>query len=206
MSEKYKYDNIIISGIPASGKSLLVRGLLERLVGWEFHSIGDLVKAQHRKVYSEVKTEIPLSIWWSGLSEEEQIKFNEDLFEKMERGKIIADTRYATICKDGNILYRKTGKEKYRDVRLNSLLVFVEAPLNIRAERVLSRPDYLGKSLDSVKEELERREEKEHKIGLEIFGVDYKNKKDYDIVINSFSMTPEEEISSVMDMMKVRNY
>ncbi len=206
MSEKYKYDNIAISGIPASGKSLLVNGLLERLVGWEFHSIGDLVKAQHRKVYPDIKTEVPLSIWWSNLSEEEQIKFNEDLFEKVKRGKIIADTRYAAICKDGNILYRKTGKEKYKDIKLNSLLVFVEAPLDVRAGRVLDRSDYLEKSLSDIKEELVRRESKEHKLGLEIFGIDYKDKKDYDIIIDSRAMTPEEEISSVMEMMKIKNY
>ena len=200
MSE-YKYENIIISGIPASGKSLLVKGLLENLVGWEFHSIGDLVKARHRKIYPDIKTEVPLSIWWSSLSEEEQIKFNEDLFEKVESGKIIADTRYATICKDGNILYQKTRNLKYKDVKLNSLLIFTEAPLDVRAERVRERPDYFGKTIDEIKEELERRELKEHKIGLEIFGIDYKNKKEYDLIINSFGMTPEEEISSVMKMM-----
>ncbi|MEK6760449.1 MAG: hypothetical protein AABX93_00845 [Nanoarchaeota archaeon] len=196
----YQYDSIIVSGPPVSGKSMLEEGLLKQLKDWKFHSIGNLVRAGHE----ESKTKLPLSTWWSNLPEIEQVKLNEDLFDLVKNGKIIADTRYAVLCKDGNHLYKKTRKEIYKDVRLNSLLVFIEAPFDVRVERAqLYREDYKTQSKEWIIAELENREAQELRLGKEIFGINYQDKSVYDIVLDSAKMTVEQEVSAVMKKMKI---
>lgn len=204
---EYNYDNIVISGEPLSGKSALVNGLLKKLEGngWRYHSIGDLVKAEYaeyKNSLQEKEKALTLAEWWGGLPDNRQIAFNEDLFGMVRKGKMITDTRYATICKDGNLLYRVTGNETYKGVKLRSLLVFMEAPLDIKVARAMDRKDYEGKTEREVRDDLLIREGKEIVLGYHLFGIPYQERGSYDLILNSAKMTPDEEVSEVMKLMK----
>ena len=197
----YKFSNIIVSGLPASGKSVLVKGL-EKELGWKTHSVGELLREKHKKQLESGKTKLNFVDWWPALSDEEQIKVNEDLFSLIEKGSIIADTRYAELNKDTRILYAKTQKPKYAEFRsTNSLLIFVTAPIETRMERI-SKDRYPGKNSAFIKSELEKREYDEYHMGKTLFEINYKNPNVYHFIINSGLLTPNQEISQVMNLMQ----
>ncbi len=110
------YNSIIISGLPGSGKSSLVRCLAQHY-GWSVHPIREMFR--ERWVALPDNDKPPFPTWWSLLPREEQLRVNDELAQIVARGQIIADTRYAKYV-----------------ARPDSLAIFVTAPLNVRARRV----------------------------------------------------------------------
>ena len=187
---KDKYGSLVVSGLPCSGKSALVRRLHEE-TNWPIHSIGDLFRGKLKKLQESGEADKSLTIkdWWPTVPDEEQIKVNKDLLELASKGKIIADTRYAFYLKGS---------------ASNPLFVFLTANLGVRAKRVMiSKLEYQGKPLEKIMADLNKREIDEVEMGLRLFGRDYRFPSDYDLILDSERLSIEQEASKVIGYLKM---
>lgn len=179
------YKSIVISGTPVSGKSTLSAALSEHY-GWKIHSIGSLWRARYAEKYP--KGEVSFEEFWSKTTPEDNWVLNEQAKSLFENGGIIGESRYVS----------------YLDAS-KCLLVFVDADINIRAERAAKgRGEYSSMPVYKIVEILERREADELRVGQELFGVDYRDPKGYHIVLNSGLMTVNQEARAVMELMRVK--
>ena len=175
-----KYNSIMLSGLPVSGKSTLAKKLSE-IYTWPIHSIGQLWREEWKRLYPNA--EVSFEEYWRNTSLKDNKEINVKAKKVFEKGHVIGDTRYSVYCKD-----------------LPSLLVFVTADLDVRAERGLNTDRYKGKTTDEVRRTLITREQDELTMGYYIFGIDYRSPEHYDIVINSGKLTVEQEVSIITNL------
>ncbi len=174
------YQNIILSGLPGAGKSVLAKELV-KIYHWESHSVGSIFKDRWREKYPH--REVSFDQYWGNCSKEENLKIDEQTRRVLEGGHIVGDFRYAILA--GGI---------------DALQVFVTADLETRARR------YLGSDKNNleIKETLRKREEDEVRVGKELYGLeyDYRESSQYDIVLNSARLTLEQEIGQIQRLMR----
>ena len=105
----------------------------------------------------------------------------------VNRGKIIADTRYAHIYS------------------AETLKVFVTAPVVIRALRAFKSSKYIGKDCESIEQLLGTREKDEVMMGRKLYGdkYDYRSPEHYDLIIDSGLMNVEEEYKAILNKMQL---
>jgi cytidylate kinase len=180
---KMKYNSVIFSGLPGSGKSTLC-SRLSKEKGWPIYSIGDLWRKEWQRLYP--KGEKSFIDYWASTSREENLRMNVVAREIFVKGDVIGDSRYSIYCKD-----------------TDCLLVFITTELNIRAERAKSTGKYQSKSLEDIKGILLQREEDEVRTGRDLFGkdYDYRDKNNYHLVLNSGILTIEEEFKIIADIL-----
>jgi len=178
------FTSIVISGLPCSGKSTLATRL-STLYNWPMHSIGGLFRNKWKQQHPN--SEVPFELYWRNTSREENIRVNQELRELIARGHIIGDSRYSSYCKD-----------------LASLLIFVTAPLDVRATRVLHSEKYQGKSKEEIKTILQEREQDELRRGRDLFEIDYRDPIHYHVVMNSGMLTVDQEVDVVNKIVKIR--
>ncbi|MCL4389219.1 MAG: cytidylate kinase family protein [Candidatus Marsarchaeota archaeon] len=181
-SEKPK--GIAISGLPVSGKSTLARMLAD-----QFHlpvrSLGGLWRERWAKQYPN--GEVSFEEYWRGTTVEDNLRINQEAKAEFESGNVIADSRFVS----------------YLDIN-RVVRIFVDADLEIRAQRASTRADYSGKPIEEIRRILRDREQDELKMGRTLFKVDYRDRKLYHLVLNSGRMTPEQEMISVMALLEMR--
>jgi cytidylate kinase len=173
-----EHKNIIISGLPVSGKSKIAELLADEYKMAQF-SIGKMLRAEHLKEYPN--NEVSFYHWWSNLDINYQRKIAEGPNPALKKGGVVLDTRYvAPLDKEG------------------SLLIFVTADINTRIEMVMRRGDYAGEPVTEIKSRLEQREANELRIGMELFnGTDYRDPNLYHLVINSGTLSIQDELKVV---------
>ncbi len=176
------FTSIVISGLPGSGKSTLATRL-SKTYGWPIHSIGQLFREKWKTLHPN--GEIPFEAYWRSTTPEENIRVNQELRALIAKGHIIGDSRYSVYCKD-----------------LSSLLLFVTAPIEIRATRALHSEKYAGRSREEIKNILEQREQDELETGQQLFEIDYRNPVHYHLVLNSGMLTVEQEVGLVKKLMQ----
>lgn len=157
------YAGIVLSGLPASGKSSLAREL-SRVCGWQIYSIGDELKSRwllgnNGASFEDYVTHLPSAAF---------LPVIETARRNLETGNAVIDARYTPPYDD-----------------LNPFKIFVAAGLDLRIRRALKR--YEGKSFEEVRAILERLEEFELRMGRTLFGqdYDYRDPSHYNLVINS---------------------
>ena len=172
------YTSIAISGLPGSGKSNLAKKLSEEL-GWTFYSIGDLWRERHKKANPAV----PFEVYWRSTSLEDNLQVNDDLLKIVEKGNIVADTRYVHIFGAG------------------TCKIFINVPLEVRARRANNTGKYAGTSLDGIKTILLNREKDEVKMGKTLWSPDhdYRDERHYDVILNGSDFSVKEECANVLD-------
>ncbi len=178
------YTSIILSGLPASGKTTLAKKLSSHY-HWRIHSLGQLWRNQWKEKYPQ--EEIPFEDYWRQTSLADNREINRKAKEIFKRGEVIGDSRYAIYCKD-----------------LPSLLIFVTAPLEIRASRSIEK--YPGKSPFDREKILKERERDEVERGRQIFGedYDYREHHHYHLTLNSGVLTVEQEFTLVRSLMETQ--
>ena len=177
-----RYKSIILSGNPASGKSVLAERLSKKY-GWPIHSMGGLWRKRYKEMHPN--GDISFEEFWGRTTPEDSRKMNEEAKKIFEDGGIIGDSRYVSYL-DGSVC----------------LLVFVTADIGTRAKRVCDRDEYEGMSASEIERVLEKREKDELKIGEGLFGIDYRDTKHYHVVINSAMMTVEQEVDVIESLME----
>lgn len=192
------YNAILLSGLPGSGKSVLARKLAEAY-GWPVHSIGGLWRGEWKSIYKteDEQKKNPFPEWWASQPLEAQIEMNRRAREIVARGNVIGDFRYSICCRG-----------------LPALFVFVTADLEVRVGRALNANIYAGKTSHEIKKKLAEREEEEVRIGREnmreffkkVFGenfegYDYRNIRNYDVVVDSGFLSVEQVAAFVKSKM-----
>lgn len=174
---------ITISGKAGAGKSTVARLLSEKL-SLKHYSIGDLMRAMAKE---KGITLLELN----NLAETDK-SIDLELDDKLkELGKtkdnFVVDGRLtAFFIPDA-------------DVR-----VFLETDDKVRAERILKdrREHEKSEDIKEMVEKIRKREESEKKRYRQYYGVDYSDKKLYNLVIDTTKMIPDEVVEKIVDFVK----
>lgn len=177
--------SIIISGTPVSGKGALTAALAEKYHWPVIHS-GGMLREQHRLMYPN--DEVSFENWYGTLKGSNLKKMNDELTKKFEAGSVIGDSRFISHLD-----------------QTKCFLVFIDADLTIRAERAakdIRRLEYFGKPIDAIVKILQKREMDEMRIGQELFGIDYRDPKYYNLVLHTDQMTVAQEVEAIATALK----
>jgi cytidylate kinase len=159
---------LTVSGPPGSGKSTTAAGLAEAF-GLEHISGGDIFRSlAAERGYTPVE--------FNELAEEDD-QIDRDLDRRLrdiavERDDVLLESRLAGWL-----------AAEHADIR-----IWLDAPLNIRAERIGDRED---KPLDVALEETHRRESSEAKRYRELYNIEISDLTIYDLCYNTARWSPE---------------
>jgi cytidylate kinase len=180
----HAYKSIVLSGNPGAGKSALAAALSKEY-GWPIYSIGGLWREKYKEEHPG--NDITFEEFWSRTTKEDNVKVNKQAKVIFEKGGVIGESRYTAIL-DASVC----------------LLVFVTADMATRAMRTSGREEYRGMSVQEITKILERREQDELDMGHELYGMgyDYRDSKNYHIVIDSERLTVAQEVALVKGLMR----
>ncbi|MGA1820807.1 MAG: (d)CMP kinase [Thermoplasmatota archaeon] len=170
-------DTITVGGPPGSGTSTVCRMLKEEL-GIEYVYAG--------QIFRDRAKELGLTLSEFGELCEKDRSYDNELDERMllkaREGNVLLEGRMiGPLCKLRNI---------------PSFRIYLDADSSVRARRVMERD---GGDLGTVIIEMEEREESEAQRYIEYYGVDPRDSSWYDLILDSTSMTPEEELRSIIE-------
>ncbi len=178
------YDAIAIAGTPNSGKTTLVQKLIE-LLGWQSISIGGLVRREHRKYlleFPDKKISLPQFFENRELVTDKLLrKLNDEARSRLRQGGIILDSRYAAVNALG---------------LTNVLLVYLDAPIQTRVQRVAISNTYNTTNHDEIKGIILGRQRAEVQRGKELFeDFVYTELRHYQkgIILDSSKLSVQEE-------------
>ncbi len=158
-----RYGSIILSGLPKVGKSTLAKKLSSDL-SMPTYSIGGMWRAKWKELHPN--GEVRFEDFWRSTTKEENKGMDRMAKAVFEKGRVIGDVRYPIYNKD------------------KCLLVFLTAGLEFRTSRAISSGEYSNMSRAEVLEVIRRREADEVAVGMELYGIDYRDPSLYHIVFN----------------------
>lgn len=167
---------IVVSGDPGSEKTTFVE-LLSAEYDKEVYAVGKYWREKYKKEHPS--GDITFEEYWGSRSDSDQLEANINLKHYAQDLGYIVDTRYASIF----------DKER-------CLIIYLRAPLEVRATRLATRAEYSGKTIEEIKAILTKRQNYEVAIGKRLFGVDYRDPNLYNLILDSSLLTPEEELSA----------
>lgn len=175
---------ITISGTSGAGKSTVAKFLAEKL-GYRHYSTGDILRK---------------------LAVERGMTINE---------LMIAAKKDKSIDSDIDNYSKKLGESEDNfviDSRLawhfipSSIKVFLDADLKVRAERIF-RQRREEEKFETFEEAMELMEERE-KVNLgryrKVYGITYLDKKNYDMVVDTTTLTVEEAVGKILNYLKTK--
>jgi cytidylate kinase len=159
---------LTVSGPPGSGKSTTAAALAEAF-GLEHISGGD--------IFRELAAERDMT----------PVEFNE-LAEEDDQIDRDLDRRLYEIAQEREDVLLESRLAGWLAADQADIRIWLDAPLNIRAERIADRED---KAVDVAREETGRREASEAKRYMEYYSIDIDDRSIYDIVYNTARWSPE---------------
>ncbi len=179
-----KYNGILFSGLPGSGKSTAVRELAP-LLGWHTFSIGDLWREQWKKLCPNQETSF--EEYYCTTTLEENRAMDAKAREILSQGNVVSDMRHGIIAEG-----------------LPILRVFISANLNIRTERASQTNKYKGKTVEEIHDLLAEREQTEVMTAKTLYGeeYDFRDASGYHLTLNSGLLTVGEKVNSVIHFFK----
>jgi len=175
---------ITISGIAGSGKSTIAK-LLAKKLNYKHYSIGDFMR--------EIAKERNLSLLELSRQAEEDHSIDKELDKKqIELGK----------TEDNFVIDSRLGFHFIK----NSKKIFLEVDLNEAANRILKekRQHEQYKDIQESIQKIKTRISSEDKRYKGYYSVEYHNKKNYDIIIDTTSIKPEEIVNNIIKIIKDR--
>jgi len=170
---------VTVSGPPGSGKSTVASGLAEAL-GYRHVSGGDIFR---------------------GLADERGFSLAE-FNERAEEDESIdreLDQRLREYARDGEQLVLESRLAGWMAGDYADLKIWLNAPLDVRAERIAERE---GKSSEQAREETVEREASEKLRYDEYYNIDFESLEIYDLALNTARWSPEvtlEFVSTVVE-------
>lgn len=174
---------ITISGRIGAGKSTAAKVLANKL-GFQHHSTGDIMR--------EMAKEKSMSPAEFSKYVETEKSFDKELDEKtIELGK----------TKDNIVMDSRLAFHFIPD----SIKIFLDVRPDVAAERIFKQKRADEKeniSLEDTKENIKLREKSEIKRYQELYGLDYTNKKQFDLVIDTSDLTLNETVNKIADFVE----
>lgn len=172
---------ITISGMIGSGKTTVCR-MLGDILGYR------TVISGH--VFREMAKELGVSLEEFGKLAEQDPRYDRLIDERMlqaarQEQDIILEGRLA-----GQMLRRSS---------IPAFCVFLDAPLEVRVQRVSGRE---GVDLREAMEEMRAREASEVLRYRKFYGIDVTDRSIYDMVIDTGSLTPEQVVEAIISRIR----
>ena len=173
---------ITISGKAGSGKSTVAKEVAKKL-GLKHYSIGDLMRQ---------------------LAKEKKISLN-DLSRLAEKDRSIdmeLDKKTIGLREEDNFVI--DGRLTAYFLPYADLKVFLDCDDKVRAERILKdkRSDEKSKNLGGLVKKIRQREKSERKRYDKLYSVDYRNKKLYNLVIDTTKLGIKEVTDKIIKAAK----
>jgi cytidylate kinase len=174
---------ITISGRQGAGKSTVAEKLAKKL-GYKFCSMGDLrgrIAIKHRLTIDELNEIGKRNIWTDKEADDELIRIGK------EENNYVIDTWIG-----------------YHFIP-NSKKIFLDVDSMAGAKRIFrhQRPDEQKKdSIKELKEMLEKRLHDSWKRYKKYYKIDFLNKKNYDLVIDTTNLTADETVNKILLFIK----
>jgi cytidylate kinase len=165
---------VTVSGPPGSGKSTVASGLAEAL-GYRHVSGGDIFR---------------------GLADERGLSLAE-FNERAEEDESIdreLDQRLREYARDGEQLVLESRLSGWMAGDYADLKIWLNAPLDVRAERIAERED---KPVEQAREETVEREASEKLRYDEYYSIDFESLEIYDLALNTARWSPEVTLEFV---------
>ena len=173
---------ITISGTPGSGKSTVAKIIAKKLK-LEHYSTGDFM----RQLAEENKMNI---LEFSKLAEKDR-----SIDEELDQRQINLGREKDDFVIDGRLSWHFIP---------NSIKIFIDADFNSRAERIFH--DHIRKelnvTLENTKTKLKEREKSEIKRYKKYYNINAYDKKNYDFVVDSTKLEPDEVAQKVIEFVK----
>ncbi len=177
-----RFNGILFSGLPGSGKTTTSRQLAEKL-GWPVFYVGGLLRQRWVEKYPDA--ELTFEEYLRSITPEEERETDTYAHDVLAKGNVIGDMWHGIIG-DG----------------LPVLRVFITAPLEVRAQRGMQtdKKEIAGKSLEEIMALLNERENRQLDLAKKLYGsdYDYRDSSGYHITLNSGLLTIEEKINTVL--------
>jgi cytidylate kinase len=177
---------ITISGLPGSGKSTVGKALAKKLNLRHF-SAGDLQR--------QIAKERGISLLELGRIEEK----DRTIDEEVDKRTIELGRKNDNFVMDARIAWHFIP---------NSIKIFLTVSLEEGARRIFNdfRPEEKeNATVDKVKENIERREKSEQLRYKSYYNIDYADSQNYDIVVDTTKLTPEEVVDIIAAFAKKQN-
>ena len=188
---------ITISGTPGSGKSTVAKMLVQKL-GLERINIGAIMRqlAQQKGMTLEELTAYAKS--------HQEIDREVD-HKTRDQARVLAQ-------KGKNVLVE--GRVQFFFLP-ESIKIFLKVDFEEAAKRILKdlqnaekrreRNEEVVLSLPKVKEKIIRREEEDAQRYKKLYGLDHRDEKQYDLIINTTSLTPEKAVEKILSYLKTQS-
>jgi cytidylate kinase len=176
---------VVISGLPGSGKSTLSKELAN-VLGWKRHSVGGYWRAKFKEEHPN--GDVTFEEFWKGTSLEDNARADRELKGIAAEGNVVIDCRFT-----------------HKMDPYASLLVFLEATADVRAERLRKLGTYGDKTANEIKDILKARQEDELNMAKRLYGEDYDFRMpiNYHVCINTGTLSVEQEIDIVLTFMQM---
>ncbi len=159
---------IALAGLHGTGKSSQAKRLAKEF-NLEYVSIGMIFRELARNKNMDLKTFSEYSETHPEIDEE----LDELIVQKAKKGNVIIDSQLAA----------------WKSKNHADMKILLTAPLKIRVQRIADRDQT---TYEEALSETLKREDSEKKRYLKLYGIDIDNKKIYDLILNTESLSIDE--------------